>query len=228
MIEVRVIAAEEAAKFRAIMSLPKEERAKQWKAYPEHFDALPQEAKPAVYHELCKLSPERSTSGFHGFNGSPYAPIFHCGWADYGDTIQGIGFGINRASFLEDSPELYYTDDDMMGELRDFMIKDINRMLVTMNEHSSGLNVSLHEEFYEDGVMFRGRREDSKKLLSFRITLDASKVKDTMRLGNRDFPASETGGYVLVLPKVGEFFCELGEILNGQRVPLLYDDYCIK
>ena len=49
-----------------------------------------------------------------------------------------------------------------------------------------------------------------------------------MMLSGHEVPASETGGYVLVLPKVGEFWCELGEILNGKRVPLLFDDYCIK
>lgn len=35
-------------------------------------------------------------------------------------------------------------------------------------------------------------------------------------------------GYVLVIPQVGEFNVELGEIIDGERIPLRYDSFCMK
>lgn len=46
--------------------------------------------------------------------------------------------------------------------------------------------------------------------------------------GGKLISASETGGYVLVIPQVGEFNVELGEIIDGERIPLHYDSFCMK
>lgn len=49
-----------------------------------------------------------------------------------------------------------------------------------------------------------------------------------MMVNRRLVSADDLGKYVFVLPRAGEFYCELGVIKAGERVPLLIDDYCMK
>ena len=215
---------------RELSKYPEEKQRLMWRLHFEHFNELPEILKPVVRWQYCKLYPKRSTSGFHGLEDSKYDPISFCGWADYGDMFQGVAFRINRDCFIDDNdPELYYVDDDMTGDLSERQLKWLNKMLDTMNACSSGIrDIHLHQEHADKFIMFRGRMEDFTNLISIRFTLDASMIRDSVSLSGQEIPASETGGYVLVVPRAGEFFCELGEIRYSERVPLLIDDYCMK
>ena len=143
--------------------------------------------------------------------------------------FQGVGFRIDRDSFSGYTPELYYTDDDMLGNIGDYDSRRLNEMLSLIDTYSSGISsVSLHQECTDGFIKFRGGVKNVSSLWSFRFTLDASRVRESVSFSGHDVPSSKSGGYIFVLPKCGEFFCELGEIVDGERVPLLIDDYCMK
>lgn len=235
--EFENIISDEIAKIKAISELPEDEQNKQRNIFHRHFDELPTPVKTIIYCEYCKTFPDYATSGFHELLDSQYAPISFLGWADYEYmpskdhcfVHQGVAFRINRDSFIGREIELYYTDDDMLGEISDYRFERLKEMLEKIKSCSSGLrDIRIHREKEERDFMFHGRMHEACMLTSFRFFLDSSKIKDSVSINGAEIPSSELGGYVFVLPKAGEFFCELGEIVNGRRIPLLVDDYCIK
>lgn len=220
----------ETARMKAIteLSSPQEQDA-QWKKYGEHFSELPESMRPVVYYEYCKLLPQRSASGLHELSVSHYAPISFCGWADYGRAFPGVGFRINRDCFAGRGAELYYMDDDMLSGAYVWKEPFLEEMLGNIISSSSGLtNVHMHQEDAKGEFTFCGRRRDASCITSLRFHLDASSIKETLSFNREKISSAKFGGYVFVLPRTGEFFCELGEIVDGERIPLLFDDYCMK
>ena len=227
----------EVTRMDALMKIAdRKEREAEWEKYREHFGELPESVRPLVSYEICRRIQSWGTSGFHGFAGSEYDPISFCGWADYGDGRfdQGVGFRINSACFGGRDAELYYTDDDMLERadsdgIDEWREKRLQTMLERIKASSSGIDdVRIHRETEHNDFRFRGRWQQACRVTSFRFRLNPSMIRETISLSRKQVPSSQLGGTVFVLPRAGEFFCELGEIVDGRRVPLHIDDFCMK
>ena len=236
--EINELLREEVAKIDAIVNIQDRDiRNDEWSRYWDCFNELPESARSLVAYEICKRVQSRGTSGSHGFARSKYNPISFWGWADYGEKKkdQGVGFRINRDCFAGRNVELYYVDDDMFENIdsdnsHEWLVRKLNKMLENIKTFSSGIDdVRIHEEIIEAGSIFR-RREITKrcKMSSIRFRLEPSKIRETVSFSRKVVPSSEVGGYIFVLPRAGEFFCELGEIVDGKRVALHIDDFCMK
>ncbi len=208
--------------------IQKEEDAK-WKKYWDHFDTLPDRIRSIVYYEFCKIRQNRSTSGFHGLSANRSAPFSCCGWADCGEPFSGVGFHINHECFNGRDVQLYYIDDDMVNHGSAVNKDHWQKMLNEIAEYSSGLSdIRCETRREEKYFLFRGNWEKGGEFPEIRFRLDPSKIRDTVSFCGRKIPTKATGGYIFVLPRAGEFYCELGEIIDGRHVPLHIDDFCLK
>ncbi len=226
----------EIAKMEEISALPEwREQEQAWAEYWDHLQELPEDVRPLAGYECCRRAQTVGTSGFHGFGRSEDVPFSFCGWADYeyrpGRSTQGVGFRVNRACFGSRDAELYYMDDDIFD--KPDSSEGVPGWIMTMEEQiracSSGLaDVRLAEEREEKDFHFRGRWHSPALVRSFRFRLDPKQIRETVLLGGKAVETDRLGGYVFVLPRAGEFFCELGEIVDGRRVPLHIDDFCMK
>lgn len=159
------------------------------------------ESQAVIQYEKCKKNPSSGMSGFHSPSNPVPNPFSFCGYADTHTKWHGVAFRINRDCFDGRDALLYYKGDKYPQRLRD-----------EIEKYSSGLTqISIHAQ---DEIRFR---------------LDHTKIKENISVdGGKLISASETGGYVLVIPQVGEFYVELGEIIDGERIPLHNDDFCMK
>lgn len=186
--------------------------------YGNHLKTLPADALPLVGYEMARTGLSRGHSGFHGLGADPMLPFGACGWADYEapdwPDAQGVAFRINRRCFGGRDVQLYYFDDDHFPK-----VEVEERILATIRQCSSGIAcVRVDSVVDEKGFAHRA--------ILFR--LDAAAIRDTVRLSGQDVDTKELGGYVFVLPRAGEFFCELGELSDGRMIPLHKDDFCMK
>ena len=172
-------------------------------------------------------------SGFHGFGTSDQIPFYTCGWATYkgswGGTEYGVAFRVNRDCFNGRDAILYYMDGDFWGDLSADGKKRLQEIRDGIERYSSGLTDVKICEIEEPGrFRFRGIEYSPTRLTVIQFKLDSSKIKDTVELSEENIPSSELGGYVFILPRAGEFYIELGEMLDGERIPLHYDGFCMK
>lgn len=174
-------------------------------------------------YEAAKLGFSNGTSGFH-------SPVFHqgdlpmpfcaIGWGSYqhpgwGDA-EGVAFRIESRCFDGRSVQLYYFDDDQcFAEHRDMYVKLIET-------YSSG----IADIRIEDRVCTQFNQTKQHSVILFR--LEPKAIRETVVLSGKSVPTSETGEYIFVLPRCGEFFCQLGEIQNDEMIPLHKDDFCMK
>lgn len=186
-----------------------------WDAFHAYLDSLPTQQKYAAGYEIARSGFSQGRSGFHGLASSGYSPFCACGWADYHDPSwgdsQGVAFRIETKCFAGRDVLLYYSDDDGFPQSE--------ASLDIIRECSSGI-ADVRVEPAERGRYCGGRR------IVFR--LDESAIRETVRLSGEDVPTGSLGGYVFMLPRAGEFYCELGEIIDGAVVPLHIDDFCMK
>ena len=168
-------------------------------------------------------------SGFHGFGTSYPIPFSMCGWATFDGKWGGVAFRINRDCFDGRDAVLYYMDDDFFGNLQDHQMEWLQMIRNGIEKYSSGLtDVQICEQREQNNFMFRGHSHSPTRVTTIRFRLDSSKIKETVELAQKTVPTSEIGEYIFVLPKAGEFYIELGEIIDNKCVPLHYDDFCMK
>lgn len=217
--EAREKAARELARYDAIArsgqpSPPEQEFLKYMRAQPEQVRAL-------VAYELARRGPSQGWSGFHMAGaGGVFWP---CGWA-HTRPVEGVAFGIWHACFAGRDPLLFYLYDRQLrsGSVPMEEVPEgseppgmgnasywIREVYPTIEGYSSGIRLVEH----------RG------SIILFR--LDASRVKklDILYGGPG---AVEQPDYVFTWPGAGEFQCTLGEVIDGQLVPLHLDDFCMK
>ena len=182
-------------------------------------------------YEECRKNPSSGMSGFHGFGfGSSYPlPFSVCGWATFDGIWGGVAFRINKDCFGGRDAVLYYMDDDFFGNLPDHKMEWLRKIRDGIERYSSGLTaIKICEKTELNDFSFRGHNYYPTRVTTIQFRLDSSKIKDTVEISTKPVPTSEIGEYIFVLPKAGEFYIELGEILDDERVPLRYDDFCMK
>lgn len=182
--------------------------------YDETFEALSPEEKG---YELARRGFSSGMSGFHGadfFDDDLPTPFAFCGWA--GQHSNYVGFRIEQRCFGGRDVQLYYFNDDSWPRADD------ERTLKVIRDCSSGL-ADVH---YERRVVKAYAEERARTLIVFRLSADT--IRETVMLNSKEVPSREAGGYVFVLPRCGEFMCELGEMLDGELVPLHRDSFCMK
>ena len=204
-----------------------------WKDFwSETFPTLPEEIKPQVYYEGCLLQADVGVSGMH-FGANPYAPFSFLGYPTDNDEWFGVAFRINPACFGSRNVTLYYTDQDICyGRIPwksetpfkypPYWDGTWTGMKETILKYSSGIgDIAICSKYTE-------RQQEDRPLTYIRFRLDASKIKRTVELSCKEVSTDSFGGYTLVIPRIGEYNCALGEIICGDLVPLLNDSYCLK
>jgi len=206
-------------RFQQMESETAREREQAWEIYWEHYQTLPPQLQYLVNWELAKRGASWGRSGFHGDMGNTEIifPFSMCGWATYEDPewhfgrAWGVAFRVTKACFGDRKPLLYY-----LGPCEEQKIEIIRR-------YSSGLsNVRVEQR--------RCRNWDGEEgqwpVVLFE--LDPAAVKETVHLNDNAVPTKEVGEYIFVLPQAGEFNCLLGEVRDGEMIPLHEDDFCMK
>lgn len=157
-------------------------------------------SQAVIQYEKCKKNPSSGMSGFHSPSNSVPNPFSFCGYADTDIKWCGVAFRINRDCF-DGRDALLYCRGEIHPKLRN-----------KIEKYSGGLTqISV---FSQDEIRFR---------------LDHTKIKENISVdGGKLISATKTGGYVLVIPRTGEFNIELGQIIDGERIPLHYDSFCMK
>ena len=212
---------------------------KQIDAYRAHYAALPPQTKAYVGYSLAAM--------FHlteSFGLPPYmfffkkeaiklhTPFAFIGWAGEHSSV-GPAFSIRPECFAGGPVTLYYSDDDMQvysSSVRERMAAHAQDLAQDIAKYSSGLS-DVHAVLLcgsHDSVV---TKPDSEKGETYAVafTLDPSAVKESVVVQGKNVSAEETGGYVFILPRAGEFNCTMGELFDdGLRLPLREDSYCMK
>jgi len=216
---------EEAAnRFLQIHKESEAERERAWEEYFERYRTLPESIKPFAAYGLakCNASSKRndltSKLGRHCVS----LPFSFCGYTTYehpkwGESY-GVAFRINTECFGDRTPLLYYLDDDNWPE-SSFDDTPIESLL----ELSSGI-ASVRTE----GHVCKGWDGKEKERCVVLFELDPSAIKKEINLNGTVVSTEKAGEYILVVPRSGEFYCLLGEVLNGEMIPLQKDDFCMK
>lgn len=183
-------------------------------------------AKALEGYQAAKNGDSRGMSGFHFSRRAMPFPFSMCGWADYvepdwGNT-QGVGFRIEKECFDGREPLLYYFDDDGFPADRDE--KRLKQSIQLILQYSSGIADVRVEQRMCRRLFSQTAEEHS--VLVFR--LDPAAVKESISLSGKPVSTDQLGGYVFVLPRCGEFSCQLGEIIDDEMLPLHHDNFCMK
>ena len=202
----------------------KDETRQTWEGYWSHFRALTPDRQKRTAYVLAQRGCSGGTSGFHtGLSSVPY-PFRFCGWADCGDRFcsGGVAFRIERGCFPNGPVCLFYTDDDNWPAYADngHIGARAPELLEGVRQFSSGIaNVRLLEKTLP--------REDTPRVM-VAFDLDASAIRPSVRLQGGCVSTEETGPYIFILPRCGEFFCTLGELRDNLVIPLHRDNFCMK
>ena len=206
--------------------------------YFKKIQELPPVIQKELFCEYENLKIQKTEEEFLKDLISRYEPFQNGGWLYDEDGGPGMGYFINHHCFKSDS-EIYYCNNEMFFELdydysnnisAKLAYENMLSMLRIIETYSSGIgSIYIHGEDEREGFMFHDEEFEQLHIKSFRFRLDASKIKKSISIeGGKEILTSQFGGYFLPIPKVGEFCCELGEIIDGKRVPMLFDDYDIK
>lgn len=188
-------------------------------------EQAPESSEAVKLYEECRKNP----SSGHGFGSPGELPFSTCGWATFDGEWGGVAFRINRDCFDGRDAVLYYMDNDFFGDLPDYLMEWLKKICNRIEKYSSGLtDVQICEQTEQNDFMFCGHLQHPTRVTTIRFRLDSSKIKETVEISEKPVPTSELGEYIFVLPRAGEFYIELGEIVDGKRVPLHYDDFCMK
>ena len=231
-------------KLKALKKAVVAEQDDRWKKIDMQIDSCDDKTQSVIEYERCKRICTRGRSGFHFSARRSPLPFTFCGYADTDRPWCGVAFSVNRDCFFDRVPELYYLDGDYAyaswsspfpaglqeGRVAYEREDDTRLGMLTwlcnrIEKYSSGLadvHIRCQRETDASG-------NSARRMLMICFRLDSGAIKDTVLMSRKgEVPTSELGGYVFVLPRVGEFNIELGEMVDGRRVPLHFDDFCMK
>ena len=212
---------------------------KQISAYRAHYAALDEQTKAYMGYALAAM--------FHlteHFGLMPYelffkkdltklhTPFAFLGWAGEHSNV-GPAFSIRPECFSSGPVTLYYSDEDMgvysssVREDRAACAEDLAKDIALYSSGLSDVRAVLLPGCHDSVITKPGCEKGETYGVAF--TLDPSAVKDSVIVQGKALTAEETGGYVFVLPRAGEFHCTMGQLFDdGLRLPLREDSYCMK
>jgi hypothetical protein len=201
--------------------------------YMEHYEGLDRTSQARIgyaYAALRYCGPEYGGSGSRYASPKrtqPDAPFQFCGWGGHHNEV-GPCFKIDPRCFLGREHLLFYSDQDMCCEGGNSE-KEAKAFAEEVARRSSGLTdvrVAVMPRSCHDQP-----NEGDNPYYCVLFRLDCAAVKPAVIMNGRDVPVGETEGYVQVLPRVGEYWCDLGEIPNGdlrKSIPLYKDSFDMK
>ncbi|MBQ7092742.1 MAG: hypothetical protein IJN83_08820 [Clostridia bacterium] len=164
-------------------------------------------------------------------NSEACLPMEFYGWAGQYNEI-GPTILINRDCFPDDQEvRIFYADSDYRGRIWEDedgqeLILNENSMWELENLAKSIQNMSSGLTDVKVEVLEPGDGTDSFYAATYR--LDKKAVKDIMVVGGKACTPEDTGGYLVVFQRYGEFTAALGVLVNGKPVVLYQDSYCMK
>ena len=194
--------------------------------YMEHFNTLDQIMKIRVGYLYAALESlgRRDFRRASSIKSRPDGPIEFRGWGGLHNEI-GPCFRIEAECFLGRKHLLYYTDDDLRAETPNDE-KEAGRLAADIALYSSGL-----ADIRVEAMPIPGSDLSTpiRYLILFR--LDPTAVRPEVIVNGESLSLTDTGGYILVLPKAGEFQCDMGELVQSDPLallPLYRDSFCMK
>lgn len=184
-------------------------------AFWKHCGTLPEQVRDYLVYELARQDPPHGHGVFHGFIKMGSKGVFwYNSWAR---TKNGVGpaFGICPGCFAGRDPLLFYALGEVpaglpLKELGEKEPPDwFTQAYQIIQDCSSGIRM----EGLRGGVfLFRLDKGNIRRMDIFY----------GLRFGE------EHPDYVFTWPGAGEFWCTLGEVVDGKLVPLYLDDFCMK
>ncbi len=153
------------------------------------------------------------------------------GWAGQHSEI-GPAIRINRDGFPDNQEvRIFYADSDYHGHiwededgkellLNEYSMWELESLAKSIQNMSSGLT-DVKVEMLEPG-------DGTDPFYAATYRLDEKAVKDIMVVGGKSFTSKDTGGYLVVFQRYGEFTATLGVLVNGKPVVLYQDSYSMK
>lgn len=204
------------------------ETRKECEAYKEIYTELGPRKQGELGYILARLQAEQGAFSpyqrycWDGLLGRGFikVPFKFCGWAGEHNDI-GPAYQICKICLGDVQHELFYTDDDIKDDQEAAI-----RLACLILQESSGLaDFHISRVEYEAGTS--PERQESKWVISFK--LDETAIKDEVIVNGRALHKNESGGYVFILPKAGEFGCMFGELVNGAATLTLAEHlFCMK
>ena len=153
------------------------------------------------------------------------------GWAGQHSEI-GPAIRINRDCFPADQEvRFFYSDSDYRGRVWEdedekelFLNEDsmwkLESLAKSIQNMSSGLTDSKVEAL--EPV------DETEPFYAATFRLDENAIKDIMVVEGKTYTPKDTGGYLVVFQRYGEFTAMLGVLVNGKPVILYQDSYSMK
>lgn len=208
-------------------------------AYRRHYAALDSKTQAHVGYALAAMFHLTESFGLSAYLfcfrkdlTKLHTPFAFIGWAGEHSDI-GPAFSIRPECFAGGPVTLFYSDDDMnvyspsVREERAAYTKALAQDIARCSSGLSDVRVIVLPGTHDD--VAAKPLNTHKETHGIAFTLDSSAVRDFVIVQGKELNASETGGYVFVLPRAGEFRCTMGELFDdGLRLPLRVDSYCMK
>ena len=153
------------------------------------------------------------------------------GWAgQHSET--GPAIRINRGCLPADQEvRIFYADSDYRGRMWEdedekelFLGADAMWELESLTKSIQNMSSGLTDARVE--VLEPGNGEDPFYAATFR--LDEKAIKDIMVVEGATYTPKDTGGYLVVFQRYGEFTATLGVLENGKPEVLYQDSYSMK
>jgi len=158
-------------------------------------------------------------------------PMEFYGWAGQHSEI-GSAIRINRDCFpAGQEVRIFYADSDYRGRvwedegekelfLNEDSMWELESLTKSIQNMSSGLT---------DGKVEVLKPEDeTDPFYAATFRLDEKAVKDIMVVEGKTCTPKDTGGYLVVFQRYGEFTATLGVLVDGKPVVLYQDSYSMK
>lgn len=160
-----------------------------------------------------------------------HLPMTFFGWAGQNSEI-GPVIRINTEHFADDEEvRIFYADSDYRGRiwededgkellLNESAMWELESLARSIQNLSSGLT--------DGSVQILTPEDGSDPFYAATYRLDEKAVKDLMVVDGKICTADETGGYLIVFQRYGEFTATLGILRNGKPEALYQDSYSMK
>lgn len=150
-------------------------------------------------------------------------PFKFCGWAGEHNDI-GPAYQICNICLGDGQGELFYTDDDIKYDKE----AAIGLAKLILQESSGLSGFSIVKMGYDEDMALEKKDTDLIGWVIF-FKLDETRIKDEVTVNGISLNRNESGGYIFVLPKAGEFGCVFGELVGGSAMlPLARHLFCMK